>query len=405
MGWNSWNHFGCNISEKTILSAAEALVNTGLKGVGYEYVIIDDCWHAPSRDNITRVPLADPIKFPSGIKHLADAIHSLGLKFGIYSDAGTNTCGGRFGSLGFEDIDAKTYAEWGIDYLKYDNCFNDGQSGSQELSYARYAAMASALQVTGRPIHYAICNWGEDQPWEWAGGIANSWRISGDIYDVFTGYNRLCPCEDLRNCTNFGHHCSVTRILDWAAPLHEYAGPVKGWNDLDMLEVGNGNMTHDEYVSHFSMWALLKSPLILGNDLTRMSRDTLSIITNKEIIAINQDDLGLPARRLFKAVNGEDKGTFQVWLGSLSTGDLVLAVLNASTRNYTTTLEFAELGLPHHSYTAYDLWAKQDGGYWGRSHGINGIDRLVLHLRPHQTTVWRLRPDDLGLILQQEAGK
>lgn len=400
MGWNSWNHFGCNISESTVLSAAEAIVATGLKDVGYEYVIIDDCWHAPSRDNLTRVPLADPVKFPSGIKHLADAIHSLGLKFGIYSDAGTNTCGGRFGSLGYEDVDAKTYAEWGIDYLKYDNCFNAGQAGSQELSYARYAAMANALQATDRPIHYAICNWGEDQPWEWASDIANSWRISGDIYDAFTGYHRLCPCEDIRNCTNFGHHCSVTRIIDWAAALDKYAGPITGWNDLDMLEVGNGNMTHDEYVSHFSMWALLKSPLILGNDLTRMSLDTFSIVTNKEIIAVNQDALGLPAKRISKVVDGADGTSVQVWLGPLSAGDVVLAVLNASPRNYSTVLDFSELGLPHHSYTAHDLWAKQEDGSRGRSLGINGTDRMVLHLRPHQTKVWRLRPDDLALTLQ-----
>ncbi|KAG8991505.1 hypothetical protein FRB90_001318, partial [Tulasnella sp. 427] len=280
-------------------------------------IIIDDCWHAPSRDNATGAPLADPVKFPSGIKHLSDAIQSLGLKFGIYSDAGTNTCGGRFGSLGYEGIDAKTYAEWGVDYLKYDNCFNAGQSGSQELSYARYASMAEALQSTNRSIHYAICNWGEDQPWEWAHDIANTWRISGDIYDSFTGLHRYCPCTDLKNCTNFGHHCSVTRILDWAAPLADYAGPYKGWNDLDMLEVGNGNMTYDEYVSHFSLWALLKSPLILGNDLTQMSLDTFSIITNKEIIAVNQDALGVPAKRVITLENGGHERTIQVWLGPL----------------------------------------------------------------------------------------
>jgi len=236
MGWNTWNYFGCSISEDTILGAAKKIVSLGLKDYGYEYVLMDDCWHASTRDPDTGAPRADPQKFPTGIKALSQEIHALGLKIGIYSDAGSKTCAGRFGSLGYEDIDAKTYAEWGIDYLKYDNCFNEGQSGTPLISYNRYKKMSDALNATGRPILYSICNWGDDQPWNWAPIIANSWRMSGDIYDVFNRLDDRCPCDDMLNCKLPGFHCSVARIIDYAAPLGQKAGSGQ-WNDLDMLEV------------------------------------------------------------------------------------------------------------------------------------------------------------------------
>ncbi|QRV77914.1 glycoside hydrolase family 27 protein [Ceratobasidium sp. AG-Ba] len=246
MGWNTWNRFGCNIAEDLILSSANALVRTGLRDLGYKYVLMDDCWQADRREEGTGKPVAHPKRFPNGIKHVSNKVHDLNLKLGIYSSAGVKTCAGRFGSLDYERIDAKTYAEWGIDYLKYDNCYNQGRSGTPLISFQRYANMSRALGESGRAILYSMCNWGEDGPWNWASEIANSWRMSGDIKDSFTGYDDRCPCTDMLDCKLAGYHCSVTRILDFAAPLLQKGGPGR-WNDLDMLEVGNGGMTFDEY--------------------------------------------------------------------------------------------------------------------------------------------------------------
>ncbi|CAE7071792.1 unnamed protein product, partial [Rhizoctonia solani] len=270
MGWNTWNKFACDISENLILSAGKAIVATGLKDLGYNcgYQRTSPCvsmtqgamhsrcrsWHAASREAGTGKPVADSTRFPNGIKHLSDNIHSLGLKIGIYSSAGLYTCGRRFGSLGYEQIDAKTYAEWEIDYLKYDNCYNEGRHGTPLISYERYANMSRALNATGRPILYSMCNWGEDGTWNWATEIANSWRMSGDIKDTFAGYDDRCPCTSMLDCKLPGYRefkfagqfcipiftlskdCSVARILDFAAPLGQKAGPGR-WNDLDMLEV------------------------------------------------------------------------------------------------------------------------------------------------------------------------
>ncbi|KAG8905228.1 hypothetical protein FRB99_000448 [Tulasnella sp. 403] len=387
MGWNTWNHFGCQISEKTVVDAAKALSDSGLKDFGYE------CWQAPTRHSLTKEPLADPQKFPSGIKSVVEQVHALGLKFGIYSDGGTHTCGGRFGSLGYEDIDAKTYAEWGVDFLKYDNCYNEGLSGNQSISHERYGNMSRALASTGRPIHFAVCNWGEDKPWEWASEIAQSWRISGDIYDNFGDYDPRCPCEVLEGCKNFGHHCAVTRILDWAASLVDYAGP-GGWNDLDMLEVGNGNMTYDEYVTHFSMWALLKSPMILGNDLTKMTDETWEIITNKLLIDTNQDELGIPVRRRWRRPVPQG-GTVQLWSGPLTSRRVVVAVMNTSPISINLQIplsdvfEEATLGF----YDVYDVWKKDTSGRWGAPYPVHS-NNLKVSLRKHQTKVWILVPSN-----------
>ncbi|KAF8307282.1 alpha-galactosidase [Clavulina sp. PMI_390] len=333
---------------------------------------MDDCWHAPTRDPSTGAPLADPAKFPNGIKHLADSVHALGLKLGIYSDAGAMTCGRRYGSLGYEEIDAKTYASWDIDYLsQYDNCYNQGESGTPQISFNRYNTMSKALNATGRPILYSMCNWGDDGPWNWASTIANSWRISGDIIDQFAGYDDRCPCEDALDCKLPGYHCSAATIIDYAAPLGQKAY-VGGWNDLDMLEVGNGGMTYDEYVAHFSMWALLKSPLILGHDLGAMTNETYSIITNSAIIGINQDRYHTPAiRRWRRALAGQEAtyskaaGTpsIQLWSGPVSDGSTVVAILNTGEEGQKVDLlmkdvfkdkRTAQLG----RYRAYDLWQK-----------------------------------------------
>ncbi|KAJ1303550.1 hypothetical protein OPQ81_011734 [Rhizoctonia solani] len=362
MGWNTWNKFACDISEDLILSAGKAIVETGLKDIGYEYVVVDDCWHAPSREAGTGKPVADSTRFPNGIKHLSDNIHSLGLKIGIYSSAGLYTCGRRFGSLGYEEIDAQTYAEWEIDYLKYDNCYNEGRHGTPLVSYERYANMSRALNATGRPILYSMCNWGEDGTWNWATEIANSWRMSGDIKDVYGGYDDRCPCTNMLDCKLPGYHCSMARILDFAAPLGQKAGPGR-WNDLDMLEVGNGGMTYDEYVTHFSMWAAVKSPLILGNDVTAMSSETLEIITNQAIIAVSQDPNGWAANRLWKRTLTD--GDLSLWVGSLVNNAWVIALVNTSPKSQRVDLPFAEIfadsspTIRKSQFRLYDLWAQK----------------------------------------------
>ncbi|KAL7285676.1 hypothetical protein ACG7TL_000781 [Trametes sanguinea] len=390
MGWNTWNHFGCGISEDTILSAAKALVSNNLTSYGYEYVIVDDCWQAPARDPSTGAPVADPSKFPNGIKDVAD-------QFGIYSSAGTYTCGGRFGSLDHEEIDAKTYASWGVDYLKYDNCYNEGRAGTPKISYDRYANMTRALNATGRPILYSMCNWGEDGPWNFAVDIANSWRISGDIHDDFDRYDDRCPCTSILDCKLPGFHCAMSRIIDFAAPVGQKAGPGH-WNDLDMLEVGNGGMNFDEYVTHFSMWALVKSPLILGNDITNMSNDTLTIITNDALIAVNQDPNGSPASRIWKRTLPEG-GDLQLWQGSLVNNQFVFALMNTSPNPQTVNVSFTDVfvdqGASYQSgtFTLYDLWQKDpSSGAWGLNLGDFTGSVPNVQIGTHQTKVWKAIP-------------
>ncbi|CAG8587951.1 6018_t:CDS:2 [Ambispora gerdemannii] len=297
MGWNSWNKFACDIDEKLIRETADALVSTGLRDLGYKYLNLDDCWQ--KKRNWRGEILSDNSKFPSGMKELAKYIHERGLLFGIYSSAGYWTCQRRPGSLLREDTDAQAYADWGVDYLKYDNCYNLGVD-----TVKRYTWMRDALNKTGRPILYSICNWGEHDPWIWGPKVGNSWRTTGDINDVY----RVDKKQDPRHCDP----CGMLEILDSTVGLEEHAGP-GGFNDLDMLEVGNGGMTHEEYKTHFSLWAALKSPLIIGCDVRNLTAETIAILTNKEIIAINQDPLGKSAKLVFR-----EEHSYDVWAGKLS---------------------------------------------------------------------------------------
>ena len=273
MGWNSWNKFACNINEQLIINTIDEIVSSGLLAAGYNYINLDDCWQN-SRDPVTHEIQVDANLFPHGIKYLADYAHSKGLLFGLYSDAGYKTCAGRPGSLGYEEIDAKTYASWGVDYLKYDNCYTDGSKPE-----VRYPPMRDALNATGRPIFYSMCEWGVDDPATWAKDVGNSWRTTGDISD---SWNSMITIIDTNN--------------RWA----DYAGP-GGWNDPDMLEVGNGGMTFEEYKVHFGLWALSKAPLLVGCDVTTMTEETKSILLNPEIIAVNQDPLGIQGRKITSA--------------------------------------------------------------------------------------------------------
>jgi alpha-galactosidase len=356
MGWNSWNKFGCNVSEELIKSAADAMASNGMKDAGYEYIVIDDCWQV-SRDAEGNI-VADATKFPSGIKALADYVHSKGLKFGIYSDAGAKTCAGRPGSQGHEYQDARTYASWGVDYLKYDWC-NTGTRNAIEA----YTTMRNALAATGHPIVFSICEWGTAKPWLWAGEVGNLWRTTGDISDRWEGRIKW---PDGSCCSN-----GVLDILDQQVGIESYAGPGH-WNDPDMLEVGNGGMTMTEYRAHFSLWCLLAAPLMAGNDVRNMTPAIKAILTNKEVIAVDQDPLGKEGTRVWK------DGDREVWAKQLKGGSRAVILLNRGAAEAQISADWEPLGYPEHLTAAVrDLWAHRDlGNFTGKysasvpAHGV-----------------------------------
>jgi len=336
MGWNSWNKFGCDVSEDLIKQAADAIVSSGMKDAGYQYVVIDDCWQL-SRDPEGNI-VPDPQRFHSGIKALADYMHSKGLKFGIYSDAGTGTCQNRPGGRGYEFQDARQYAAWGVDYLKYDWCNHSTQN-----SEASYAIMRDALQKSGRPIVFSLCEWGSTKPWLWARDVGNLWRSTGDIVDKW---------QTAKKSDGLG----VVEILDLQDGLESYAGPGH-WNDPDMLEVGNGGMSLTEYRAHFSMWCLLAAPLMAGNDIRSMTGDIRNILTNKEVIAVDQDALGREGRRV------KSSGGLEVWARQLADGSRAVALLNRTGSEANITALWADIGYPSHLMAKVrDLWAHQDLG-------------------------------------------
>ena len=337
MGWNSWNFFAGKVTDKDIRGAADNLVDTGMKDAGYVYVNIDDTWEG---DRDADGVLHTNAKFPD-MKALADYVHSKGLKIGIYSGPGNKTCGGYAASLGHEEQDAKMYADWGIDYLKYDECSftgdvlekqaPDDKAAQMRLMIAAYEKMGKALKSTGRPIVFSLCQYGWDAVWEWAPAIGgNLWRTTGDI----------TPRWD-----------RIYAILSQQDGLAKYAGPGH-WNDPDMLEVGNGRLSIQENWSHFAMWAMLAAPLLAGNDLPNMKPEVKAILTNKDVIAIDQDRLGKQGTRAYS------DGEVEVWTRHLSGGALAIAVLDAGDSRYSTHpfhLNLTKLGL-HGPQTGKDLW-------------------------------------------------
>ncbi|KAM3424211.1 Alpha-galactosidase [Cercospora zeina] len=333
MGWNNWNTFACEVSESLLLDTSSLLIEYGLRDLGYNYVVLDDCWSKGRGDDGYQI--VDDDKFPRGMKSVSDKLHKQGLLFGMYSSAGEMTCARYPGSLDYEIQDANSFAEWGVDYLKYDNCYHMGRFGTPKITFDRYNDMAKALKATGRDVLYSLCNWGEDYVHTWGPSIANSWRISGDIYDSFARPDALCACVDPNDphCVAPGTHCSVLSIINKVAPYTDRALP-GGWNDLDMLEVGLGGQTEEEYKAHFSMWAALKSPMLLGNDLREMDATTLSIVNNPAIIAIGQDPRGKAVMRISRntsvAKDEFDVGETQVWSGPLANGDQVVIFLNVA---------------------------------------------------------------------------
>jgi len=364
MGFNNWNAFGCDVNEDLIKETADAMVANGMKAAGYQYVNIDDCWMSHTRDASGNLE-ADPAKFPKGIKALADYVHSRGLKLGIYESAGLKTCAGYPGSYGHEAQDAKTFASWGIDYLKYDNCgAPPGTADTRQQYIARYKRMADALEATGRDIVYAICEWGRFEPWTWAGGLGHLWRTTVDIKDTW-----------LR----------VASIFHSTVPLAEHAGP-GAWNDPDMLEVGNGGMTDTEYRSHFALWAFMAAPLISGTDLRKAGKAALEILTNRELIAIDQDPLGKAARVLSHV------GKQWILVKDLANGDKAVLLFNEDTEPVAQSVSLRSLGIGGSgSYVVKDLW----------SHKRSQVrDRLTAFVEGHGTAAYRI-PRHRGPGLQQ----
>jgi len=319
MGWNSWNKFACNINENLIKQIADSMAADGMMDAGYRYIIIDDCWMARGRDSTGRL-IADSTRFPDGIKALADYVHSKGLKFGIYEDRGTATCQGYPGSYGHEVIDAETFASWGVDYLKYDNC---NAVGNLQTDYTN---MHDALDTCGRPIVFSLCSWSFPGPW--AVNIGNLWRTTDDIQD------------------NWKRMISNMKIN---ADLAQYAGPGH-WNDPDMLEIGNDGMTTSEYRTHFSLWAEMAAPLIAGNDLRTMTPAVKMILENKEVIAVDQDSLGIQGTPVWS------QGGLQIWNKLLQDGSHAVVLLNQDTTDATMSVSWSQIGLNGDTALVRDLW-------------------------------------------------
>lgn len=349
MGWNSWNHFATKVDDTVIRGAADALVSSGMKDAGYIYVNIDDSWEG-GRDGDGNITTNK--KFPD-MKALADYVHSKGLKIGIYSSPGPKTCGGWEGSFGHEEQDAKMYANWGIDYLKYDWCSAGAIYKTSDLRPV-YQKMGDALQAAGHPIVYSLCEYGDGDVWKWGALVGgNLWRTTGDIADTWKSLEEI--------------GFSQAAISSYTKPGH--------WNDPDMLEIGNGGMTSDEYRTHMTLWALLAAPLLAGNDLAHMSKDTLDILTNKEIIAIDQDSAAHPVKR-----NIIQDGVTEVWTRELQDGSIAVALFNRGDQAGPVTVEWSKLAVSAPA-SGRDLWAHKDLTFSGQNYTATIPRHSVIALR------------------------
>nr|WP_321452676.1 glycoside hydrolase family 27 protein [uncultured Carboxylicivirga sp.] len=371
MGWNSWNTFGTDINEKLVKDIADAFVDLGLKDAGYDYLVLDDGWMAMERDeNYNLVP--DPKKFPNGMKEVVDYVHSKGLKFGIYNCAGNKTCAGYPGSRGFEYQDAKLYAEWGVDFLKYDWCNTENLNAK-----GAYQTMRDALHATGRPILFSICEWGDNDPWKWGEEMGHMWRVTGDIIN----------CWDCKVSHGTWSSLGVWPIIKLRKDIRKYSGPGH-WNDFDMMEVGNGMPAGQDRV-HFAMWVMLSSPLIMGNDLRSASKETIEILTNKEVIAINKDKLGI------QAYCHSDEGKTEIWAKPMADGEWAFAIVNMSEEPVEINHDWAwhpvkddlsgrELSVDHIEYTIRDLYNHKDLGSTKKNlkATIPGHDVLMIRMTP-----------------------
>ena len=393
MGWNSWNKFAGNIHEDLIRQTADAMATNGMRDAGYVYVVVDDCWEAMARDKQGNI-VADPKKFPSGMKALGDYLHAKGFQFGIHNCAGTKTCAGFPGGRGHEFQDALTYASWGVDFLKYDWC-EHGTANSEET----YKTMRDGLATAGRPIVFSLCEWGDTKPWLWASNVGHLWRTTGDIYNCF-------DCVfDHGTWKSWG----VLEILDMQNGLREYAGPGH-WNDPDMLEVGNGMVVNEER-AHFSMWCMLAAPLIAGNDMKTMSVETREILTNPEAIAVDQDKFGI------QGFKHPAKDGMEIWFKPLAGGDWAMCVLNRSTNAQGFTFDwknekvndtFAKraANFSTTTYSLRNLWTKKETGTTKETlvTEIPGHDALMLRLKNSSASSAAAAPAEARPIIRIKAG-
>lgn len=370
MGWNSWNTFGHDVSESVIRETADALVSAGLKDCGYEYIVIDDCWSIKDRRNSNGDLIADPEKFPDGIKALADYVHSKGFKLGIYSDAAEKTCSGYPGSLGFEEQDANLWASWGIDFLKYDYC-NAPQE--QSVAIERYARMGEALRKTGREFLYSLCEWGNQGPHLWGRKVGgHTWRVSGDVYDSW-----------INIWLNTWYSIGIDVSIDIANELHEYGGP-GGWNDLDMLVVGlkgkgqiaGTGMSFVEYQTHMSLWCMACSPLMIGCDIRKLDSDTASLLMNREVLDVNQDPLGIPARRIRQMRQCE------IWIKPLADKSVAVSVINRGSRPDDVTVRARDIGMLDTPKLGRNLWTQEDIADFKTD--------FIQRVQPHETVVMKI---------------
>jgi len=370
MGWNSWNTFETHIDEELVKGVAQAMIDNGMRDAGYNYIVLDDGWMTKERDADGNL-VADPEKFPNGMKALADYLHEHGFKFGLYNCAGYDTCAGYPGSMGHEYQDALTYASYGIDYLKYDWC-NTGTRDAQEA----YTTMRDALYAAGRPVVFSMCEWGHSEPWTWAEDVGHLWRTTGDIID----------CYDCVQQWSHGWKVILDMQMDQAED-HQGLGPFAGpghWNDPDMMEVGNPGLTFAESRAHFSLWCVIAAPLIAGNDVRDMSPEITQLLTDKEAIAIDQDKLGKQGFRYYQDDERE------IWVRELSGGDWAGCVLNASDEMRETEVDFSRLyfmfqdGVENMSIR--DIWQKENLG--------NTDDTPVVKrpLEAHDVMFFRLSP-------------
>ena len=350
MGWNSWNKFAGRVDDAGVRGMADAMAASGMKEAGYLYVNIDDTWEG-ERD--AQGNIRSNKKFPD-MKALADYVHSKGLKIGIYSSPGPNTCAGYEGSYGHEEQDARTYATWGIDYLKYDWCAARNLYRDEEMQ-AVYQKMGDALLAAGRPIVYSLCQYGRADVWKWGPEVGgNLWRTTGDIRDAWDSMSRI----------GFGQN----DLAPWAEPGH--------WNDPDMLEIGNGGMHDAEHQTHMSLWSILAAPLLAGNDLRTMPPSILAILTNREVIAIDQDKAGKQGTRLLKS------GDQEIWVRDLAGGERAVAVFNRAADTANVTVKWAALGMKTPSH-ARDLWAHRDEKFEGPEQAVS--------VPGHGVVLWRVR--------------
>jgi alpha-galactosidase len=370
MGWNSWNVFQTNINEKMIKEIADAMVSSGMQKAGYTYLVLDDGWMAMERDKKGDL-VADPKKFPNGMKALSDYVHGKGLKFGLYNCAGTKTCAGYPGTHGFEFQDARYYASQGIDYLKFDWCSSDGLNAKEA-----YTNMSKAIRAAGRPMIFSLCEWGNNKPWEWAKNVGQLWRTTGDIYDCF---------DCTKNNGSWSAH-GVMKILDMQKNLRIYAGPGH-WNDPDMLEVGNGGMKFSENRAHFSIWCMLAAPLISGNDLRKMSKETTDVLTNTDAIAVNQDKLGIQG---FKYAV---RDSVEIWFKPLLENNWAVCFLNRTSslkhiefnwklENVNDEFSGRKLNAVKTNFKIKNLWTKNETG--------TTKETLTITVPSHDVLMYRL---------------